>query len=115
MTVVEIAKSFSNGDFEKTFDFIAEDALWTVVEENEFAGKNAIIDQCKQVGNYFKTVETDFKTLHVIADQNKVAINGTATFLKDGKQLSYVSACDVYEFNENHQIKNITSYCIQAK
>jgi hypothetical protein len=58
-------------------------------------------------------VTTDFKTLNIIAEGNKVVINGTAEFLRDNQRVSFVSACDVYEFDDNNQIQNITSYCIQ--
>lgn len=115
MTTTEIATAFSNGDFEKTYDFISDHAEWTVVEENRFAGKQAIIDNCEQVGNYFKSVTTDFKTLNIISEGNKVVINGTAEFLKDNKRLSFISACDVYEFDDNKQLIRITSYCIQKQ
>jgi len=49
------------------------------------------------------------------ADGNKVVINGTAGFLKDNKRVSFVSACDIYGFDDNNQIQHITSYCIQRK
>lgn len=62
MTKAEIAKSFSIGEFEKTYKSIAENAEWIVVEENNFVGKKAIIDNCEQVANYFKSVTTNFKT-----------------------------------------------------
>jgi ketosteroid isomerase-like protein len=115
MNITEIAKSFSNGAFEKTYPFIAEDAEWIVVEENHFIGKQAIIENCAQVSAYFTSVTTHFTTINIISAENKVAINGTAEFLKGDKRLSFVSACDVYEFNEQNQIQKITSYCIQAK
>jgi len=115
MTKSEIAKAFSNGEFEKTYDFIAENAEWTVIEEDRFVGKQAIIENCEQVGNYFKSVTTDFKTLNIITDGNKVVINGTAEFFRDNKRTSFVFACDIYEFNDDDQIQTITSYCIQSK
>ncbi len=115
MTRTEIAKAFSIGEFEKTYKFISDFAEWTVIEETKFIGKQAILDNCVQVGNYFKSVKTNFKTLNIIADGNKVVINGTAEFMRDNKRISFVSACDIYEFNEINQIKNITSYCIQTK
>lgn len=115
MTKTEIAKAFSIGEFEMTNKFISENAVWNVVEENNFIGKQAIIDNCEQIGNYFKSVTTDFKTFNIIADGNKVVINGTAEFKRENKRVSFVSACDVYEFNDNNQIQNITSYCIQSK
>lgn len=115
MTKTEIANSFSNGDFEKTYKFIADNAEWFVVEEDSFIGKQSIVEHCKQVGNYFKSLTTEFKTLNTISDGNKVVVNGTAEFLRDNKRVSFVSACDVYEFNEKNKIQKITSYCIQQK
>ena len=113
MTKIEIAKAFSNGEFEKTNLFISDTAIWTVVEEDVFIGKQAIIDNCEQVGSYFRTVTTNLKTLNIITEGNKVVINGTAEFLRDNKRVSFVSACDLYEFDDNNLIQTITSYCIQ--
>ena len=115
MTKPEIATAFSNGEFDKTKKFIADDAIWEVVEEDKFIGKNAIVDNCNQVSQYFKSVTTKFKTLNVISENNKVVVNGTAEFIRDGKRVSFVSACDLYEFNDSDEIQRITSYCIQAK
>ncbi len=115
MTKTEIAIAFSKGEFDKTDDFIADDAVWEVVDEDIFKGKNAIIENCNQVAQYFKSVTTDFKTLNIISEDNKVVVNGTAGFFRGGKQVSFVSACDIYEFNDKNQILKITSYCIQAK
>ena len=115
MTKEVIAKAFSTGEFEKTYDFIADDAVWVVVEENTFEGKRAIIENCEKVSAYFKAVTTDFKTLHVIADGNNVVINGTAEFLRNNKRVSFVYACDIYAFNTEGQVQHITSYCIQRK
>lgn len=53
--------------------------LW---KENIFIGKKAIIDNCGQVSRYFKSVSTDFRTLNIIADDDKVVINGTAEFVR---------------------------------
>ena len=114
MTKEQIAKAFSNGEFEKTYESIAENAEWIVIEENHFKGKQAILQNCEQVGAYFKSVTTNFKTFNVISDQNKVAVNGTAEFIRDDQRVSFVSACDIYEFDNNNKIRKITSYCIQA-
>lgn len=115
MTKIDIAKSFSNGEFEKTYDFITDNAEWTVAEENKSIGKKAIIDNCEQVSNYFKSVTTDFITLNIISDDQQVVISGTADFFRNNKRVSFVSACDIYEFNDSNQIQKITSYRIEAK
>jgi len=113
MNRTDIAIAFSNGEFEKTYNFIANDAEWIVVEDDKFTGREAIIKRCEQVGQYFKSVTTNFKTFNIIAEGNIVVIDGTAEFLKENKRISFVSACDIYEFNDDNQIQKITSYCIQ--
>lgn len=114
MNKEEIAGLFSKGSFEKTYDFVAENAEWIIVEENHFKGKEAILNQCKKVSGYFNTVTTNFNTLKVISVGRDVVITGTAEFSKDNEQLSFVSACDLYEFNDLDLIQKITSYCVQA-
>ncbi len=115
MTKTELAKAFSTGDFESTYKFLSDTAEWIIIEEEKFIGRQAIIDNCEQVGNYFKSVTTDFKTIDIIADESKVVIHGTAEFIRDNKRVSFVSACDIYEFNVKSEIQKITSYCIHSK
>ena len=115
MTNREIAAAFSNGEFEKAYPSISDNAEWIVIEEGRFTGKRAILDQCERVGGYFKSVTTNFKTSNIIDGGNRIAINGTAEFLRDNKRISLVSSCDVYEFNEKGEIQRITSYCIPSK
>ncbi len=105
--------AFSNGEFGKIYGFIADNAVWVVVEEDTFTGKQAIVDNCEQTANYFRSITTKFETLNVIEENKKVVINGTAEFLKDNERVSFVSACDLYEFDDEDQIQRITSYCIQ--
>lgn len=115
MTKEQIARAFSNGEFEKTYGFITENADWIVIEEKHLKGKKAIVEHCEQVSAYFKTIKTDFKTFNVISDHNKVVVNGTAEFIRENKRVSFVSACDIYAFDTNDQIQKITSYCITEK
>lgn len=112
MTKREIAEAFSHGEFEHTFRWLAEDVQWTVVGESFPDGKLAVIDQCRQVAGYFKSVVTNFKTDIAIADGNYVVINGTAEFIREGERVNFVSACDIYEFNNQGELQKITSYCI---
>lgn len=115
MSKTEIAKACSIGKFDEVIHYIADDAIWEVVEEDIFIGKNSIIENCNLVGHYFRSVTTNFKMLNVISEDDKVAVNGTAEFNRDSKQASFVSACDIYSFNDFDQIKKITSNCIKTK
>lgn len=115
MTKTALATAFSEGDFESTYPYIATDAVWVVVEQAVFNGKPAILQECEKVRNYFKSISTHFVTEHVIAEKSKVVISGTAEFKREGELISFVNACDVYVFNENNLIQQITSYCIESK
>jgi hypothetical protein len=115
LTLQKIAELFSGGQFDKIYQHLSDNIIWNVVGENSFVGKKAVIDNCEQVASYFNSVTTNFKTENIIVDHNRVAIDGTAEFSRDGKRVSFVWACDVYEFNDRHELEKITSYCIQNK
>lgn len=115
MTQSDIAKAFSNGQFEQTYSRLANNVEWTIVGENHFAGKDSVIRHCEKIAAFFSSVTTNFQTRHIIADGYRVAVNGTAEFIRDGKRVSFVSACDLYEFNAEDQLVRIMSYCISEK
>ena len=115
MTQKQIAEAFSIGNFELIYPYLADDVQWTIVGEDFFEGKKAVTDNCEQVASYFKSVTTNFNTINIIAENNRVAVSGTAEFIRDGQRVSFISACDVYEFNDNNKLQTITSYCIQDR
>lgn len=110
-----IAEAFSNGQFDQTYPCLAADIVWTVVGEETFRGKEAVMANCEHTAAYFRSVTTHFKTIHVIAGGNCIAISGTAEFLCNNKRVAFVQACDVYEFTKTGELKAITSYCIPDK
>lgn len=111
-TKEEIATAFSHGNFEVTFPYLSEAIIWTVIGEREFQGKASVVANYNQTAKYFSSVETKFESLDLIAAKNKVVIQGSGEFLKDGKRLNFISACDVYEFNDSNELTKISSYCI---
>jgi len=115
MTKKQIAETFSNGNFEVVYPFITEQTRWTVIEEFDIAGKEQLIEKCNQTAAYFQSVTTQFTTLNIIEDNNRIAINGTAEFIRNNKSIAFVYSCDVYEFDDKNMLLNITSYCIQKK
>lgn len=112
MTIIDIATSFSTGKFNLTYDFIAPEAEWEIVGESLFSGREQIIANCEKVCSYFNTVTTNFKVANILVDGDKVVINGTAEFFKNDQLISFISACDFYQFSEQKQLVKITSYCI---
>ncbi|RQO31662.1 hypothetical protein DBR32_06860 [Taibaiella sp. KBW10] len=115
MNITDIATAFSNGAFAATYPYLSDQVVWIVVGEKTYAGKTAVTKQCEQVQIYFESVQTDFKTIQIITEAHKVVISGTAAFSKEGQLISFISACDIYEFNARQQLEKITSYCIPEK
>jgi len=115
LTQREIAEAFSNGQFDKVYSCFSDDIEWNVIGEKQFNGKEAVIRNCEQTAAYFATVTTRFRTINVITGHNRVAINGTAEFIREGKTVARVSACDVYEFDDGNKLTRILSYCIPEK
>lgn len=111
----EIAKLFSNGKFDRIMDYLSDEIIWNIIGENIFNGKKAVGKNCKQTAEYFRSIETDFKTDDVISSNNNVIVTGTAEFKRDGKRVNFISACDVYSFNDKNQIEKIASYCISEQ
>ncbi|AZS16740.1 hypothetical protein [Paenibacillus lutimineralis] len=107
-----IAKSFSNGNFEPVFPYLATKIEWNIVGDKALVGNEAVIENCKRTASYFNSVITKFSTWNVIAENNIVVVNGTGEFIRNGEQLSFVSACDVYTFNDSNELQRIDSYCI---
>lgn len=110
-----IAEAFSNGQFDQTYPCLAADIVWTIVGEDTFSGKEAVIAHCEHTAAYFRSVITNFKTIHVITSGNRIAITGTAEFFRNNQRVAFVQACDVYEFTPTGELKAITSYCIPEK
>ncbi len=115
MTKSDIAQAFSGGQFEKCLDYLTDQTIWNTPGEQFLTGKNEIEPFCKNIAAYFSSVTTKFKQLNLIENDHCVAINGTAEFIREGKRVSFVSSCDVYEFGSDNKILSINSYCITER
>ena len=107
----QISEAFSNGNFEFTFPFLADDIEWNIVGERILTGKEKVINFCNETAAYFASVTTVFITENVIIGNDVIAINGKGTFTTKEAKITNVSSCDVYDFKEG-ELKKITSYCI---
>lgn len=115
MTNLEVAEAFSSGKFEQTYDRLADNIEWTVFGEKVLQGKDQVLAECQEVKEYFNSITTDFTNYNSIGNGNRIAINGHALFIREGKTVAEVNACDVYEFDEEGLITAIKSYCINEK
>jgi hypothetical protein len=114
-SIKKIAKEFSTGNFDSTFQYLSDNVQWNIIGQNFFQGKTDVILNCKNTAQYFKSVKTNFLVEDILTHKNKVVVIGTAEFLRDGERLDFVYATDIYEFNEDKMINKISSYCISEK
>ena len=117
MTQTAIARSFSEGHFANHFERLSPTVEWEIIGDGEarLSGKDAVERYCREVGAYFASVTTEFRTVNVIEQEGKVCVNGTAGFLRDGALLNFVRSCDLYEFDSSGRIARITSYCVARR
>ena len=112
----EIATLFSGGNFKEVAGNLTNDVEWNIYENDlNIKGKEAVLDFCKKVAEYFQSVTTKFEMFGILEGDNKVSIYGHAEFIKEGKTINTVNSCDIYEFDENSVIKKIYSYCNSKK
>ena len=117
MTRTAIAQSFSEGHFTDHPECLSPTVEWEIIGDGEarLTGKDAVEGYCREVGAYFASVTTEFRTANVIEQDGKVCVNGTARFLRDGALLNFVRSCDIYEFDSTGKIARITSYCVARR
>lgn len=107
----KIARDFSVGEFESAYSYLSEDIKWLVVGESKTQGREAVIARCKETRAYFDSINTDFTVFKLIESGNQVIITGSAIFDNNGN-VTRIDACDIYTFNEEHQLIEIESYCV---
>lgn len=113
MTKKDIAYAFSTGNFKVTYNLLDEDIQWNIIGDKLLNGKAAVIDFCDKTATYFAEVKTIFIVNNFIAEDNCIALNGTAQFITTDNNLTNMASCDVYIFKEE-KLKEITSYCINT-
>ena len=107
----EISEAFSNGNFKFTYAHLADDIQWNIAGDKILKGKAAVVEFCNKTAAYFSEVTTRFSMNNMIADNDCIAIDGTAHFINKENKSTHVSSCDVYRF-KGGKLQEITSYCI---
>jgi hypothetical protein len=111
MSNKKICEEFSKGNFELIYNYLAEDIRLNIIGDKILKGKQTVTEFCNHTAAHFSELATDFRINNVIADNNCVAIDGTAHFINKDNKSTYISSCDVYRF-QDEKLQEITSYCI---
>ena len=114
MNNIEIAKCFSLGQFSQIDQYLDDNIIWDVIGENTFLGKLAVLQQTQKIESYFQSVIHHFQLDQTHLIDQHIIIQGQAIF-QSSDQITKISACDIYQFNQSSQIIKIQSYCIPLK
>ena len=67
MTQKEIAMLLLGGEFEKAVKYLAENVEWNLYEDKQtISGRKNVLDFCKKVGEYFRSVTTRSEMFGII-------------------------------------------------
>lgn len=112
----EIAELFSSGKFNEVENYLSEEIVWNIYEEKKvLSGKKPVIEFMKKTSDYFRSITTKFETFGILEDGDKVAIYGSAEFIRGSKTINTIYSCDIYIFSAFGQIKKVHSYCNSNK
>lgn len=114
MNNIEIAKYFSLGHFSQIYQCLDDEIIWDVIGESAFSGKFAVIEQTQKIESYFQSITHHFELDQIHLANQFIIIQGQASF-QSSDQITKISACDIYEFNQESKIVKIQSYCIPLK
>jgi ketosteroid isomerase-like protein len=108
-TIEEIARAFSGHDFEAAYPYLADDATWSVVGEDELVGKEAITRACERLVADLAGVRTDFRRFRALVGGDWVVVESLADYTDREQQVSAVASCDIYDFRDG-MLAEITSF-----
>ena len=114
MTLTDIAKSFSIGQFSQIQTYFSQDITWHIVGEQPLSGFDQVLKHCQTIEHYFQTTPHEFQIHAIHLAELHVIVQGEALF-HDAAQTSRISACDVYKFNDLNQLVQVQSYCISIQ
>jgi ketosteroid isomerase-like protein len=108
-TIEDIARAFSGHDFEAIYPYLADDATWSVVGDEELAGKEAITRACDRLAADLAGVRTDFRRFRALVGGDWVVVESLADYTDREQQVSVVASCDIYDFRDG-MLAAITSF-----
>lgn len=111
-SILDISRLFSAGKFDQTVQQLSDNIEFHIYDDQKhLTGKTQVLEFCRNIAEYFASVETDFREHGHLVDGNKVVIYGYGEFKRNGQLINAVNSCDVYEFSTEGMLEKICSYC----
>jgi ketosteroid isomerase-like protein len=108
----EIAEAFSRHRFREVYASLSDDIVWTSRGGGPpIHSRSAVVDACEASLSDLASTAVDFRRVVVAADDRAAAVDVVARYV-DGDEVSVVSSCDVYEFQDGAVVA-ITTYAVE--
>ena len=111
LTIEQIAEAFCSHRFAKTFPYMADDIIWTMIGREKLIGREAVIAHCNKGLKFLETVSTTELQLKIYCAETCVIVEGAAQFQDKEDQTSSVASCDIFRFSDGWLVE-IKSYVI---
>lgn len=86
---------------------------WHLIGNERLAGKEVVVNACRQSADYLAGVTTNFSKFTVIVEADSVVIDSRADYVDVQQNWTKITSCDIYTFVDG-KLSDIISYSIDV-
>lgn len=111
LSIEEVARAFSGHEFAKTYPYLRDDIRWDVVGADIVLEKRQVVSSCEYLRKELDGVSVDTQRMRVVVGGSTVVVDAVTRY--EGDDPATVSSCDIYEFDDDGLVTQITSYNVE--
>ena len=110
----QISESFSGHRFTETFEHLAPDVRWVLLDHGAIEGKDAVVAACDQsAAAMAELASVAFRRFNSVAGDRLAVVDAEARYESADGSVSVVSSADIYEFDDRGLVTTIVSYAVE--
>ena len=110
----QISEAFSGHRFPETYDHLAPDVRWVLLDHGAIEGKVAVVEACdSSAAEMGVLAKVEFSRFDSVAGDRLAVVDTEARYESPDGSASVVSSADVYEFDDDGLVTTITSYAVE--
>jgi hypothetical protein len=109
----QISEAFSGHRFPETYEHLAPDVRWVLLDHGAIEGKDAVVAACDaSAAEMAELARVEFSRFDSVAGDRLAVIDAEARYESPDGSVSVVSSADIYEFSREGMVTTITSYAV---
>jgi hypothetical protein len=110
----QISEAFSGHRFAETYEHLAPDVRWVLLDHGAIEGKDAVVAACdSSAAEMSGLASVEFSRFDSVAGDRLAVVDAEARYESPDGSVSVVSSADIYEFNGAGLVTTITSYAVE--